>query len=273
MGYTPDMYPCEDCGGARDGPPCECKWGDEVNMEIRDWLHHLKKLTEFLPEVKKEVKLTTEIVLMDSTHNCGREDCGVKRNKNNELYWCKLVCGHGYWPCGSCSYPIHPDGPCPRTGEESWVATTPAANWVCAQAAIAVCWEIYAARNEGDGYCGENRYDDSRNPRQNAFWRMLRKTEHWLEGPNERDEWWVTEATQGNYDCSTFDTPRYGITGTWGAWATNLSSAPLYLRLATEAETWPDHEELMRRVISEALLPSLLEGQWIPQSPYKKRPL
>lgn len=47
-------------------------------------------------------------------HNCLREDCGRRRNSSGKLEWTLLVCGHGYWPCGQCRYPIHPTIPCPR---------------------------------------------------------------------------------------------------------------------------------------------------------------
>jgi ribonuclease inhibitor len=48
-------------------------------------------------------------------HNCLREDCSASRDPETKaLRWTLLVCGHGYWPCGSCRYPIHPTVPCPR---------------------------------------------------------------------------------------------------------------------------------------------------------------
>ena len=52
-------------------------------------------------------------------HNCGRIDCGLKRAYNDpgmedgDLYYARLVCGHGDWPCGVCSRPVHPAGKCP----------------------------------------------------------------------------------------------------------------------------------------------------------------
>jgi hypothetical protein len=51
-------------------------------------------------------------------HGCGRDDCGIKRDPETErLYYAKLVCGHGIWPCGACSHPVHPSGSCPGPEE------------------------------------------------------------------------------------------------------------------------------------------------------------
>jgi len=54
----------------------------------------------------------------DVGHGCGRNDCGLSRDPDtNTLYWAKLVCGHGVWPCAVCRYPIHPFGRCPAVAE------------------------------------------------------------------------------------------------------------------------------------------------------------
>jgi uncharacterized protein YuzE len=59
-----------------------------------------------------------ELSQVEEGHGCGRDDCGVKRDPGSGvLYWARLVCGHGIWPCpDTCSYPIHAAGQCPGAG-------------------------------------------------------------------------------------------------------------------------------------------------------------
>lgn len=48
-------------------------------------------------------------------HSCLREDCSRRRDPETGVpRWTLLVCGHGYWPCWTCRYPVHPTVACPH---------------------------------------------------------------------------------------------------------------------------------------------------------------
>lgn len=54
-----------------------------------------------------------EVSIKANGHGCGRKDCALKRNpETGELYYARVVCGHGDWPCAVCRYPIHPVEAC-----------------------------------------------------------------------------------------------------------------------------------------------------------------
>lgn len=62
--------------------------------------------------VAREVELTITI----EPHGCGRDDCGRRRDpdRGGTLYYARLVCGHGDWPCAQgCRRPVHPVERCP----------------------------------------------------------------------------------------------------------------------------------------------------------------
>jgi hypothetical protein len=57
-----------------------------------------------------------EVTITIAGHDCGRDDCGRARDpeRNSELYYARLVCGHGDWPCAQgCRRPVHPVERCP----------------------------------------------------------------------------------------------------------------------------------------------------------------
>ncbi len=61
-----------------------------------------------------------ELTITVEPHGCGRDDCGLRRDpdRGGELYYARLVCGHGDWPCAEgCRRPVHPVARC--TGRSS----------------------------------------------------------------------------------------------------------------------------------------------------------
>ncbi len=78
----------------------------------------------YIDGVLRAIELTITI----EAHGCGRDDCGLRRNpdRGGELYYARLVCGHGNWPCtNGCRRPVHPVERCPDAGavrEEPQVA-------------------------------------------------------------------------------------------------------------------------------------------------------
>jgi hypothetical protein len=82
-------------------------------------------------ELRRDATATTPLIQAAeglnprTRHGCGRENCGMNRNDQGQLYWALRVCGHGGWPCGVCRYPIHPKEPCPgrsNTRLRAWLS-------------------------------------------------------------------------------------------------------------------------------------------------------